>query len=452
MPVRFAVVACAGIAALSLLGPDQPTYDPWAWLLWGREIAHGDLVTVAGPSWKPLPVFFTTPFSLAGDSAPQLWLVVARTGFLLGLVAAWRLASSVAGWAAGALAAAGIVLIDRFLALSLRGDSEGILMGCALGAVALDREGRRRDAVLAGLVACLVRPEVWPFVAAYALWLLIRHVPPQRRPQVLAALAIGALVVLATWFVPEKVGSGSFLRGASRAREPVPDSPAQAAFPFLAVFTNSAGSVTIGLYAGGVLAVGLAAQAWRARARTRDTDLVLVLAAAATAYMVIVGVLAQSGFTGNQRYVLLPAAVVCVLGGIGLLRGAQLVGRHARWAVALGALGVIALAISPADKVRGQLVRAHNESSLYDGLARAVDRAGGAAAVKRCGGVFTDQFQTQPLMWPLHLTGAAVRLRATAPGTIIAPRGTAIAHDTRFPLRAISGGWTIRSTCRLNPT
>src|SRR5690349_7312902 len=44
------------LALASLLFTDSITYDPWSWLIWGRDIAHGDLVTVGGPSFKPLPL------------------------------------------------------------------------------------------------------------------------------------------------------------------------------------------------------------------------------------------------------------------------------------------------------------------------------------------------------------------------------------------------------------
>src|SRR5687768_1558430 len=60
---------CFALAALSLLGPSAPTYDPWAWLNWGRQISDGGLDTVAGPSWKPFPVAFTAAFSLVDDGA-----------------------------------------------------------------------------------------------------------------------------------------------------------------------------------------------------------------------------------------------------------------------------------------------------------------------------------------------------------------------------------------------
>src|SRR3954468_1397607 len=93
-PRRLALIAgsCLVVSALSLLGPHAPTYDPWAWLIWGRQIASGHLDTVAGPSWKPLPVIFTSLFSLVHSAwSPDLWLVVARAAGLLSLLLAFRL-------------------------------------------------------------------------------------------------------------------------------------------------------------------------------------------------------------------------------------------------------------------------------------------------------------------------------------------------------------------------
>src|SRR5438105_13389896 len=80
------------IGALSLLIPSTPSYDPWAWLVWGREILHVDLQTTGGPSWKPLPVVFTTIFSLFGKAQPDLWLVLARAGAVMAALMAFKLA------------------------------------------------------------------------------------------------------------------------------------------------------------------------------------------------------------------------------------------------------------------------------------------------------------------------------------------------------------------------
>ena len=64
-------VGCVVLAVLSLLAADQTTYDPTAWLIWGREVVHGGLSTRVGPSWKPLPIVVTAPASLLGDTAQQ---------------------------------------------------------------------------------------------------------------------------------------------------------------------------------------------------------------------------------------------------------------------------------------------------------------------------------------------------------------------------------------------
>ncbi|MEM1333545.1 MAG: hypothetical protein AAGG08_08820, partial [Actinomycetota bacterium] len=73
---------CLAIATVSLLIPTALGFDPAAWLVWGREIAALDLDTTAGPSWKPLPVVLTTPISLVGAAAPEVWTVVGRAAGL----------------------------------------------------------------------------------------------------------------------------------------------------------------------------------------------------------------------------------------------------------------------------------------------------------------------------------------------------------------------------------
>src|SRR5262245_63622392 len=87
------VVGCVALAVLSLLAAREPTYDPTAWLIWGREIMHGDLSTTGGPSWKPLPIVVTAPASLLGDDiAQQVWLVISRAAGLAAVVLAFELA------------------------------------------------------------------------------------------------------------------------------------------------------------------------------------------------------------------------------------------------------------------------------------------------------------------------------------------------------------------------
>src|SRR3954453_699442 len=90
-PVAWGLAGCVALAALTLLAPAAPTYDPWAWIVWGRGILHWDLSTGFGPSWNPLPVALTTSFALFGAAAPALWIVAARAGALAGALFAFRL-------------------------------------------------------------------------------------------------------------------------------------------------------------------------------------------------------------------------------------------------------------------------------------------------------------------------------------------------------------------------
>src|SRR3954471_19705431 len=97
-PMWPVLLACLALSGLTLLWVSTPTYDPWAWIMWGREIVHLDLNTTGGPSWKPLPMFFTIPFSFFGDdAAPYLWLWIARAGALLAVAMAYRIAKRIVG-------------------------------------------------------------------------------------------------------------------------------------------------------------------------------------------------------------------------------------------------------------------------------------------------------------------------------------------------------------------
>src|SRR5919206_3199952 len=404
----------------------------------------------AGASWKPLPVLFTAPFSLFGDdAAPLLWLVVARAGGLMAIALAFRVAARLAGPVAGVIALVALVLADQFVSFFARGNSEGLLVALSLWAVERHIDGRRRDAFLLGIAAGLIRPEVWVPVGLYGLWLVIsdRH---SARFRGTAAMVGGGLTLLAVlWFVPEYIGSGNFLRAAARAREPVPDSPAQAAVPFLAVFTNGAWALPPPVYAGGLIAVLFALRAFRDEHHGTGR---LTLAALASFLMLTVAALAQAGFTGNLRYVLLPAAFVCVLAGVGWAQLVQWIRRRrgvrAAWAAAaVIAAGSAPFAIAYVDRLAGQLREVRAEARVSAALPAAIDAAGGRAAVLRCGQVFTDPFQTQLVAWHLHLAQHEVGIFPKRPGTTVVPAGAQLARDPRFPPVVRTRFWAIGSSC-----
>jgi hypothetical protein len=65
--VSAGALVLAGLSVL-VVAP-APAYDPWMWLLWGREIAGGTLSTSEGPAFKPLPVAVCALLAPLGDDA-----------------------------------------------------------------------------------------------------------------------------------------------------------------------------------------------------------------------------------------------------------------------------------------------------------------------------------------------------------------------------------------------
>lgn len=430
--MRLAAALSLAIAALSLLLWDQPTYDPTAWLIWGRQIAGGTLETVAGPSWKPLPVLFTTPFSLFGDDAAvELWLVVARMGGLLSLVVAYRVAARLGGRAAGVVAVAALLLATQYDYNWIRGNSEGLLVLLTLLSVDRHLDGRYGQAFAAAVGAALVRPEVWLPLAAYGLWLLHRR---RDVPTVLAVTGAGAGVLL-LWFVPEYIGSGDFFRGATRAQEPVAGTPGASDNPFLATFEHSAKALSYGVYAGAVAAL---IPAWRDR-RIAAVALLSVL------LMVTVATLASRGFTGGLRYVALPMSLLCVLSGVGW---AWIGRRVPRAALAVLVLAAVPGLVPAVDRVGDDLAAIERADRFYSALVPFVERLGGREAILSCGQVATGPFQTQILAYRLHTRQQRIALAPQVPGSVLdssqSERG---AGNRAYTLKERGTEWMLRSTC-----
>src|SRR4051812_30419128 len=212
--MRYALPACAVGALLSLLLlPSAPLHDQWAWIVWGRELVHLDLDASAGPAWKPLPVFICAVLSLFGGWAPSLWLAVARFGGLLALAMGFRLAARFAGWPAGIVAV--IALLSAWLRNVSMGIAEGLLVALLLWAVERHLEGKRSQALVLGFLAGLIRPEVWPFLGLYALFLWLRE-PRLRIPS--AALLVATPIL---WFAPDALLAGKPLRSTEEAEAAV---------------------------------------------------------------------------------------------------------------------------------------------------------------------------------------------------------------------------------------
>jgi hypothetical protein len=419
----LAVLACVALAAVSAaVLPTVPSYDPWSWIVWGREVTdpHLSFVVSGGPSWKPLPFVFTTIWGLFGSAAPTLWVITARAGGLLGLVAAWRLASRLvgggrAGAFAGLLAVVGVVLTQDWFYYWLRGTSEVVLIGASLWAVDRLLDGHRTQAFALGVAASLIRPEWWPFVGLYALWLWFRDPAFKRWPMRLLLLA-GLACIPVLWFGPPWAGSGQPFLAATHAAE---YNGHLGSDPFRAVLGRGKDLQVLPAL---VFAVAAVAIGWL-RDRNR---LLLILGGAVVAWWVVVVAMTLDGYPGLERFFLPAAALTCVLGGVGLVRLAQLAGSavpgHAT-AVGVGA-GAVLLALSipfttsRVSDARASFPAASQAVTTLNQLSDAVAAVGGRAAILPCKSSFVavnHSVQTA-LAWKLHVTLERVGTAMRAPG------------------------------------
>ena len=326
MSEKRVLLGCLILAALSLALPSVPSYDPWAWLNWGREIAFLDLDTRNGPSWKPLPVAFTTLFSPLGKIddgiPPALWLLTARAGALMALFYAFRVAGRLAGpdrrvaVGAGMVAALALALSPSWLRYMAHGNEAPMAVAFMLAAVDRHLSGSRRAALVLGFLACLLRPEVFPFLALYGAMVWVRE-PGARR--LVAGLAL-ALPVL--WLVPEWIGSGDPLGAARQARSEPSWSLSLQERPWLALLERWHGLAGLPLQVGALLGLAFA---WRRRERVT-----LTLGVLAVGWVALIVAMTQAGFSGNSRYLLAPLVVLILLAAAGAAQGRGRRGRARR--------------------------------------------------------------------------------------------------------------------------
>jgi MFS family permease len=444
----LALLAALGLALLSSLAvAPAPSYDPLSWLLWGREIAGGDLSTAEGPAFKPLPVAVCALLSLLGAVAPWAWVVVARVGALLALWLTFRLGRRLAGGSAvaGGLAAVAVALCGAYLGYASHGVITGWLLALALAGIEAWRGGRPRLALACALACGLLQVESWPFLLA--LGALVWRRRPEERPLLLACA--GALPAL--WFVPEWLGSGDLLRSAERAQIPNPGQPALAEVPALASLGEALRLALWPLWLG---AGALAAMALRRRPAAR---LALAPAAVGLAWIAIVAAMAQvGGFSGEPRYALPGMALISISGAVGLATAGR-PGARLPVALTLAAVGLIAVAALPRLGAVERLPAAQAyQRDLSKGLAQAIDAAGGREAVLRCGQVYVGPLRGPLMAYRLQVPKRAVEpdLPPRAPAVVFSSRrapGVEVEPEAGSGFREIAGNshWQVLSACKV---
>ncbi len=325
--VALAVVAVA--LGILLWARTRPSYDAFGWLVWGYQTLHGSLDLGGAPSWKPLPYVFTVPFAIFGRAQLWLWMIsavaISLGGAVCGARTAYRLtlrgidganpaaplgtsrlrgASATRGqhWAAlaaAAFAACAVLGIEDYSHYILSVQSDPVIVACVLGAIDCHLCGRRRWAFWLLVLAGLGRPEGWPWLAIYGLYLWLRV--PGTRTMIVA----GAFVTLFFWFgIPTITNDRPFVSAQLAFNSPR-ELKSNQLFGTLGRFTELE-----------YLPIWIATLACVAMAALRRNRLVLALAAGAAGWVIVEIAFAFHGWPGLQRYMFEPAAVCGVLAGV----------------------------------------------------------------------------------------------------------------------------------------
>ena len=394
----------------------RPSFDAFGWLTWGRQTLAWSLNTNAAPSWKPLPYLFTVPYALFGNGQLWLWMVTVVAVSLGGVVCAARIAYRLtvtsperrfAGYVAGAFAGLALLGIRDYPHYILSAQSDPMIVTLCLAAIDAHLSGRPRLAFVLACVGGLGRPEVWPFTAAYGLWMW------RTLPRIRGLIIGGAAATLLLWFgIPALTSRSPFVAG-----------------------TNALGSVralkhnrvlgTIdrfldmhetALELAALLAIGLAV--------VRRDRATLVLGAGMVSWVVVEIAFALHGWPGLTRYMYEAGGVMVVLGAVGvgwLIPDARswpalkaLSGRTGLLSAAGAALAIVIVAamlpavVSRARTERHDLKVERSRTALINQLGPIVNKLGGAAVLTRCGEPLTSLQYQSLLAWTLHINVAKV--------------------------------------------
>ncbi|HEY6398064.1 MAG TPA: hypothetical protein VIX82_11475 [Solirubrobacteraceae bacterium] len=361
----------------------RPGYDPYGWLVWGKLTIHFNLDTNGAPSWKPLAFVFTVPFALFGHYALWLWMVTAYAVSLSGPIFAWRIAfwlteappeRRYASYAAGAFAAAAVLGIAPTLGSGVgythfifSAQSDSMIVSLCLAAIDCHLCGRRRWAFWLLVLASLGRPEAWPFLGIYTVFVW-RALPSMRR-WVVAGLALIPLL----WFGIPAISSNSWFVAGNNALNSPRELHGNKLTGTIQRFHHlQAAPIWIAAALAAAFAFASVPPARLRHPREWWSSLghrqrwTLILAASALSWLAVEIAFVLHGWPGVPRYLFEPAAVVGVLAGIfvgrvildvpGLIArlgerrlGAQLSARIGSWGAVL-VLAVLVGAMLPAAK------------------------------------------------------------------------------------------------------
>lgn len=354
------LVAAAVVAWLIL--PTAPNFDTATHLVWARELLGfraPDVSAAASPTLHPLWLVVAVPAALTGAGAAVMQLI-ALVAFAVVIAGAFRIAADIAGTVAGVVAGLATASSFALMLLAFKAYVDLPFVALVLTALVVEwRTWRYADASRKGVenattldarpvsplavpvllfVAGLLRPEAWAFGLLFVALRVLRDgvgfgvardlgagvggetgvggdagpspgLVPALRRQVGPTLVVLAAPLL--WFFADLLLTGSpfhSLTGTQALAEELGRPTGLARAPKeLAVLLSDLARPPVA--AAGLLGLGLAVwlRGWRRLLHP------LVVLAAGCAGFLLVGVL---GLPLLQRYLLVPAVLVCVFAGV----------------------------------------------------------------------------------------------------------------------------------------
>jgi hypothetical protein len=194
---------------------------------------------------------------------------------------------------------------------------------------------------------------------------------------------------------------------------------------------------------------------WIGLLALRAGDVARVLAGAGLAWIGLVAVMAQAGFSGEARYSLPGAALVAIAGAMGLAQAAR--GAHVpgRLRVAVVGVALLAAAVPRVGDLTDLRARQAHAWALQRDLAVAVRAAGGREAVLACGRAYVGPYRGPMMAYRLGVQRRVIEpdARPRPPGVVFRSALSRAAEPQpdappAFAPVARAGAWSVLRTCR----
>jgi hypothetical protein len=244
------------------------------------------------------------------------------------------------------------------------------------------------------------------------------------------------------------------------------NSLALAKCPFCSELTHAAWpTVLLRIKAAAIVLVGaVAVLMWRGRRtpraffqnpQTRAQSVAAAAGVLGVGWFVVIAVMTQAGFSGNNRYLVFGSALIEICGAVAwgwaaqeignviaaaLRRGRATASRALAWSTGLAGVGLVGLTFLLLPSWIGRnlidIPVTHRsivyQASLRTGVTDIVNRYGGATKLLRCGSVMTEGFQVPMVAWTLNVhtldvqapPPAGTQPEASAPNVILQTRAS----------------------------